>query len=269
MPHGVGRCAGADRRADVRGLVWSGWSLALATARGWAPAREQLAILSGAAPTPARRVLSYAPRLRVLEGFASTAECDWLIARSKAHLQRAAIYQGSTALEVSELRTNTECNLLFPALDAVSCALVARVAAAVGVTPAFCEVAKVLHYAPGEQFGAHGDSQDIRSPSLREDVRRHGQRMATFLIYLNDDYEGGETEFISAGLRFKGKTGDALLFINVDHEGAPDHSTLHQGLPPTRGEKWVFSQWIRSKAINVFATPDAVVPLDPEWQQRV
>jgi hypothetical protein len=24
-------------------------------------------------------------------------------------------------------------------------------------------------------------------------------------------------------------------------------NTLHTGLPPARGEKWLFSQWIRSK----------------------
>lgn len=243
--------------------------LAQAAERGWAPAQAQLRVLEASGGASAKRMLSEQPRLRVIEGFASAEECAWLIERARDHLQRATIYKGSTALEVSQLRTNTECNLMLPLLDVVSCALIARAARLAEVTPAFCEVAKVLHYAPGESFGPHGDFQDVRSPSLREDVRRNGQRIATFLIYLNDDYEGGETDFIKAGVRFKGRTGDALLFVNVDDAGAPDHQTLHQGLAPTRGEKWLFSQWMRGKPINIFATPEPSAELGADWARSI
>ena len=73
--------------------------------------------------------------------------------------------------------------------------------------------------------------------------------MATLLIYLNDGFEGGETHFPLTGLRFKGRKGDALLFHNVLPGGAPDPITLHAGLAPARGEKWLFSQWIRDKRL--------------------
>jgi prolyl 4-hydroxylase len=69
-------------------------------------------------------------------------------------------------------------------------------------------------------------------------------------VYLNDDYEGGETEFPRIGLRFRGKRGDALMFDNVRPSGALDYDTLHAGLPPTRGEKWLFSQWVRSRPVS-------------------
>jgi hypothetical protein len=45
--------------------------------------------------------------------------------------------------------------------------------------------------------------------------------------------------------RYRGAKGDAILFRNVDSTGAPDRATLHEGLAPTRGEKWLLSQWIR------------------------
>lgn len=38
-------------------------------------------------------------------------------------------------------------------------------------------------------------------------------------------------------------------FSNTDPAGAPDYATLHAGLPPTTGEKWLLSQWIRSKPV--------------------
>ena len=83
---------------------------------------------------------------------------------------------------------------------------------------------------------------------LAKDIADRGQRTTTLLIYLNDDFEGGDTAFPELGLTFRGRTGDALLFHNLDAAGAPDLRTRHAGLPPTKGEKWLFSQWIRDHA---------------------
>ena len=71
--------------------------------------------------------------------------------------------------------------------------------------------------------------------------------MGTFLVFLNEDFEGGETEFPKAGIAFRGRTGDGLFFANVTRDGRPDPLTLHAGRPPTRGEKWILSQWIRER----------------------
>jgi hypothetical protein len=68
----------------------------------------------------------------------------------------------------------------------------------------------------------------------------------TFLLYLNDGFEGGETEFPLVGVRCKGNKGDALCFWNVLPNGSPDRQTIHAGLPPTQGEKWLLSQWVRN-----------------------
>ena len=43
------------------------------------------------------------------------------------------------------------------------------------------------------------------STALR--IARDGQRIATFLVCLNDDYDGGETEFSRIGLRFRATCG--------------------------------------------------------------
>ena len=105
----------------------------------------------------------------------------------------------------------------------------------------------VLHYETGQQFAPHFDFIDPDLPQLRADLARRGQRVATFLLYLNDDHEGGETAFPDLGWRHRGRKGDALMFWNVDPAGAPDRRTRHAGLSPTRGEKWLLSQWIRAR----------------------
>jgi prolyl 4-hydroxylase len=109
------------------------------------------------------------------------------------------------------------------------------------------EMTAVLHYAPGQEFVPHFDFLDTDVPAYARDIAARGQRAATFLIYLNDDYEGGETEFPKLDWRCKGRKGDAILFWNLTPEGAPDERMLHAGLPPTKGEKWLLSQWLRQK----------------------
>jgi prolyl 4-hydroxylase len=58
---------------------------------------------------------------------------------------------------------------------------------------------------------------------------------------------GGETEFPYLRQRFRGRKGDALFFWNVLPDFSPDARTLHAGLPPSSGEKWLFSQWVRAR----------------------
>jgi hypothetical protein len=83
---------------------------------------------------------------------------------------------------------------------------------------------------------------------MAADIAKRGQRFMTVLIYLNEGYESGETEFPLIGVRYKGRKGGALHFRNLDPAGAPDRQTLHAGLAPTKGEKWLLSQWIRDRA---------------------
>ena len=44
------------------------------------------------------------------------------------------------------------------------------------------------------------------------------------------------------------EVGEALVFDSVNATGEGDMNTLHAGLPPASGIKWLLSQWIREKA---------------------
>jgi len=70
------------------------------------------------------------------------------------------------------------------------------------------------------------------------------------LIYLNEDFEGGETSFPRLQLNHRGRTGDALVFGSLDAAGRPNPQSQHAGCSPTKGEKWVFSQWVRDRTPN-------------------
>jgi prolyl 4-hydroxylase len=107
------------------------------------------------------------------------------------------------------------------------------------------EDSQVLHYLPGQEFKPHFDFLDLAHPGHAAAVASGGQRVVTFLAYLNEGYEGGETVFPALGWRFKGREGDALFFYNAMPDGSPDRRMLHAGSSPSRGEKWLLSQWIR------------------------
>ena len=200
---------------------------------------------------PAARVVFEKPRIVVVEHFATVDECQWLIGRAgSGGLQRAKVYRSSSTAQVAETRTNREMSFTIFNADVVVSLIRDRIAAACGAAVTHFEIAKLLHYSPGEQFALHADFIEPKTPELARDLAARGQRAATFLIYLNDGYEGGATHFPRLDWQYRGARGDALLFSNVDAGGAPDYDTVHAGMPPTSGEKWVLSQWIRTRPVG-------------------
>lgn len=195
---------------------------------------------------PPVEIASSSPRIAVVPGFASPAVCDWLIERARHRVQRAQIFDtGSGVLRLDEQRTNRETHFHLLDCDLVMMFTRARLAAITGAPLLGLELTAVLHYTEGQRYAPHVDYFDVTLPGYTEEVANNGQRALTFLVYLNDDYEGGQTEFPILDARFRGSKGDALFFWNIDPLGAIDPRTLHAGLPPVRGEKWLMSQWIR------------------------
>ena len=213
----------------------------------WAKKRDAVSVERLLAHPP-RQSLYNGPRIRVIEGFASPGECRWLIDRARDTLKSALVFDLSGQQVLDPGRTNKGTDFQLTDMDVVIEVVRARIAAATHIPVPVFEPVQVLHYSVGQEFKRHHDFLEPGNPHHQEQLRSHGQRIATFLIYLNEDFEGGETEFSQIGLRYRGKTGDAIFWANCDMEGRPDPMTLHAGLPPTSGEKWILSQWIRDRA---------------------
>jgi len=220
-------------------------------------ALKQLALLgcnrtvdaTGLLEVPKGRQIADSPRIRVIEQFAETAICDWIVERSRNKLRPAMVWDAhSGSGRVDAVRTNNMVELRLTDMDVVLAVLRARISIAMRLPESIFETPQVMHYTVGQEFKLHHDYLDPQLPGHAIDIELRGQRIATFLIYLNDDFQGGETAFPRAGVSFRGKKGDALYFANVSRSGAPDPNSVHEGKPPTAGEKWIFSQWIRDQA---------------------
>ncbi len=61
-------------------------------------------------------------------------------------------------------------------------------------------------------------------------------RQFVIQVYLNDDFDGGETEFLYQQRREKAVTGDVLIF-------PASYTHTHRGNPPLGGVKYLATSW--------------------------
>lgn len=194
--------------------------------------------------------LAMSPRIYAVESFVPDAACAWLINAARQNLKPTRIYREDGSIGPDRTRSNSASMFSHLASDLVLQLTCRRVATATGTALENQEPCNVLRYGPGQQYLAHFDFFPPIEPGERDDPGKYlvyGQRVATALVYLNDEYVGGETSFPHLKLNFKGRRGDALIFWNVSEDGACERNSLHAGLPIVRGEKWLLSQWIREK----------------------
>jgi TPR repeat protein len=231
-------------------------------------AREQLSCLQplGAPPASWREMAERVPlhywvqaagqeelheNVRRVPELAPLPVCSWLIERARGRLQPALVYDAvSHENQLHEMRTNTMALFDYSTFDVVQFLLQARMSLTCGYPMQHFETPMVLHYDAGQQITPHFDFIDAQAADYAEQIREQGQRMVTFLLYLNDDYDGGETTFPELDIVHRGAAGGGLYFINAHADLTPNRSMLHTGSPPTRGEKWVVSQFIVSKRLR-------------------
>ncbi len=253
--------------------------LALSAQRGWRPARSQLLVLTedrglaaavddGDLPAnhwqrvadsidvnrwsraPAGRNLHESPRICLFEKLIPNEVCRWLIDVSRERLNRALVYDAVARQDyASSNRTNSWAQFDLMGSELIHLLVQHRMAAASGFPLHNMEATAILHYAVGEEITNHFDFVDPDIPNYEQEIARNGQRVMTFLIYLNDDYDRGETEFPKLGVTHKGRRGEGLYFINALDDGSPDLRTVHAGRPTANGEKWIVSQFIRNRRV--------------------
>jgi prolyl 4-hydroxylase len=186
---------------------------------------------------PKRRMLSESPQVAMFPRLLSDSECDHLVEVAEPNFERSMIHGIDSPDYLDPVRTSDGSvmhNLIEdPAIHALS----RRLAAAAGVTVAHAEPLLILRYRPRDQYRPHLDFL----PGAEN------QRLVTALVYLNEGYEGGETAFVKAGFKVKGRKGDAIIFVNIQADRRADPMAEHAGLPVVRGVKLLASLWMHER----------------------
>lgn len=186
----------------------------------------------------APRFICEAPRIVRVDEFLTTDECAFLIELAEPRMKRSMIFSEEQQRFVEDpIRTSDLA--AFPAIHEWPFvrAINLRIARATETAVECAEPLQVLKYGPGQEYRPHYDSRlGIENP-----------RVITAIIWLNDDFAGGETCFDELGIAQRGAPGDLLFFANTLADGSPDPRSRHAGAPVTRGFKYLASRWIRAR----------------------
>jgi prolyl 4-hydroxylase len=184
------------------------------------------------------RIISSDPYIALFPQLFSSAECRYLVVLGTPWLEKASVLGLDGQPRMDGVRDAECCSIPNLAEDLVVQAINRTIAAATGTRPGWGEPLNILRYSPGQQYKPHHDGTGSDNVSVRN---------LTALIWLNDDYEGGATDFPKIDVRVRGGVGDMLVFRNVRDNGEFDERMIHAGLQVTSGIKWMASRWIRGK----------------------
>lgn len=195
---------------------------------------------------PSEKVSDPEYKIREIEHFLTDAECDRIIALSKARLEPSKVYSNTSDVYDTKTRKSEQA-WLKDDMDPVIASISKKVASSSQTPIGHQEDLQVVSYSPGGFFTPHYDACDGQEDFCKRMDGVSGPRLFTYLIYLNDDYEGGETVFPKLNITVKPKKGKCVIFQNTlpQHGGKIPVEALHGGNPVTSGNKWICNKWIR------------------------
>lgn len=201
----------------------------------------------GPRPVAEETVRDRNPLIRRFKAALTPLECAYIRAAAAGVLAPTAVVDPElAAARHAEFRTSDGGTFDLLSLDLVLIALWRRLSEMAGRRAPRSELLQALRYKPGQEYRPHHDYLPEDAADYSQ-VKRCGQREATLLVSLSEDYGGGETTFPRLSLAFRGRTGDALFFENTDPSGRPIPESLHAGAPVISGEKWMLTLWFRQR----------------------
>ncbi|NOT85700.1 MAG: 2-oxoglutarate-dependent dioxygenase [Methylococcaceae bacterium] len=185
------------------------------------------------------------PDIVVFDNFMSAAECEHLIALSVEKLERSGVVDPETGKTIIIPARSSEGCYFHRGENAFIQQLDTRISALMNWPETHGEGLQILHYENGGEYRPHFDYFPIDQTGSAAHLAKGGQRVATFIMYLNDVEGGGETIFPEVGLRVVPRQGSAVYFSYANAQGQVDPATLHGGAPVLAGEKWIATKWMR------------------------
>ncbi|TYK64495.1 2OG-Fe(II) oxygenase [Colwellia echini] len=188
----------------------------------------------------AKRFISNDLELYTVDNFLNEVECNKIIKLIRSKLRPSEL---TSAEADAAYRTSRTCDLgklnnkFMEEIDQRICDMI-------GIDESYSEVVQGQLYEVGQQFKAHTDY--FESHEIEQFGALMGQRTYTFMIYLNDVEQGGETAFVNVGESIKPKTGMAVVWNSLRPNGRTNADSMHHGMPVIKGYKAVITKWFRT-----------------------
>ena len=196
-------------------------------------------------PKEAKRYKFPFTQIYTYDNFLTEGECHQLMNIADDTLRPSTVSNPADEIITSDYRTSRTADLHYfnsPYLNYID----NKIAEFMGLHHFLGETLQVQKYNPGQYYKEHCDYFFPLTKEYQTYTEWMGQRTWTFMVYLNDVEEGGETFFKRLKLKVKPKQGMAIFWNNLFRNGVPNPKTLHEAMPPTKGDKYVITKWWRS-----------------------
>jgi prolyl 4-hydroxylase len=184
----------------------------------------------------------YKLEIFTITDFLTNEECNSISDLIKQNHYQSLV-AGTKSENYSNARTSSTSNL-FENNNIIS-QINQKIYNELNITKEFAEPTQGQLYEIGQEYKYHNDY--FWGSDVDKYCNVSGQRTYTCMIYLNDNFEGGETDFWYLGIKIKPKIGKAVFWKNSEGLGHENKGSLHAGSPVISGEKMIITKWFREK----------------------
>lgn len=199
-----------------------------------------------------------AAKVHLVKNFITKEECDAMEVAAKPKLHKATVADGKGGSEFSPNRKAMQAGIKIPwhlekeqnPLTTISRRVYDYVNHVLGMDikeNGQEDLMSIQYFGRGEE----DTEPDRYMPHCDGDCNgmdfKHGNRMATMVMYCDIPEKGGATNFRNAGIHVVPEVGSATFFSYIDPETMKmdDRFTEHSGCPVISGEKKIVTQWVR------------------------
>lgn len=184
--------------------------------------------------------------MKEINNFIIKEEAKYLISMIDRYAERSMVVgAGKEKNTYSAARTSYTANLI--ANDPTVESLHKKIAKYLGVSLNKGESLQGQRYETGQYFKDHVDY--FKGNDYDKNCLSSGNRTFTFMLYLNDDFEGGTTTFTHLNKEIKPEACKALMWNNLQ-QGHPNEYMMHSGTEVTKGTKYIITSWWRENIWN-------------------
>ena len=179
--------------------------------------------------------------MKEVESFISIEESKYLMRMIDRFASKSMVVgTGNDMNQYSNQRTSYTSNLI--ADDPTVSSLHHKIAKYLGVNLRKGESLQGQRYEKGQYFNGHVDY--FSGEQYDKNCLSSGNRTYTFMLYLNDSFDGGTTNFPHLNKEIKPKACKAVVWNNLQN-GHPNDYMRHSGEEVTEGTKYIITSWWR------------------------
>ena len=179
----------------------------------------------------------------IINNIITEEEALYIINKSSSHLNDSRILG-----DILDTKIRKSKNTWLYPNDPNIMNIMKRIATIVKLPLENSEALQVVKYEPSGYYNEHHDGCCDGHHLCKEFMARGGQRIKTVLIYLNDEFTEGATNFPVLNMKIKPPKYSAIIFNPLAKNNKKCHpKALHAGLPVKGGIKYVANLWFREE----------------------